>query len=109
MGESHETRNIGVYDVRQALDALYDDFGFSARVVVFVRREAAAPATLSVVAQLVDGEGRPTMGEEDVRQVWPNNQFRTFTAACHWCLWQLYQRTDIRLERVRAEAAARKP
>lgn len=94
MGNEHQTSGIGVRDVRQAYDALYEDLGMAARVVVFVRRDAAAPNTLSIVAQVVDAQGRPVEGIQAARQGWPNNQFKTLTAALHWCVWQLYQYAD---------------
>ncbi len=90
MSREYEASAVSVRDVRSAYDALYEDLGVEARIVVFVRRSAAEPATLSLVAQACSSSGAPAQGVPAHSIGWPTNRYKTLTQACWHLLYQLY-------------------
>lgn len=103
----YETRGVSVRDVRSAFDTLYEDFAVAARVVIFVRRDVAAPSTLSFVGQLVSADGSPAEGVPPITMGWPNPNHKTLTSALHWIVSGLYAKMDYELSRASGESEAR--
>lgn len=98
MDNGYEARGVSVRDVRAAFDAVYEDFGVAARVVIFVRRDVAVPSTLSFVGQLVSADGSPAEGIPPVTMGWPNPNHKTLTGALHWLVSGLYAKMDYHLQ-----------
>lgn len=85
-----QVSGISVRDLRDALDACYEDQGARVRMVLWAADAGPRGYQLQIAVQACNERWEPVGGIPAQRQVWPNNQFRTLTQALWTTVYQLY-------------------